>query len=150
MIKKCFFHKYHCFVKHQWFDGCFWVLFFRLCVYIVGNKDDKPQNYEAVILWSSPGEFMRGISRRKLICFVLFVLPSLLYVMLCRFSHVVWVYFPFPKAVLRLTRLQEVTWFLQSHRGGRLREKLPLLQSKDCALFWGHIGWSQFLCQVST
>lgn len=33
------------------------------------------QNYEAVILWNSPGEFMRGISRRKLVCFGFFVLP---------------------------------------------------------------------------
>lgn len=59
------------------------------CVHIVGNKDEKTQSYEVVILWSLPDEFMREVSPGENLCFGLFVLPFFLmciYVMHCRFS----------------------------------------------------------------
>lgn len=44
--------------------------------------------------------------------------------------------FSFEKALLTLTTRRKLSFVATC--GERLKDMLPLLQCKDCALFWGH------------
>lgn len=74
-------------------------MFLRLCPYsrIVGNKDEKPQNYEVVILQSSPDEFMREVLPEENLWFGFFVLPFFLMRIYVKVFSCSLSWFPLPK-----------------------------------------------------